>query len=116
MICQRGGTWFRLALPVLAAALAGFSPLRAQEPAAKKPIPDASSLQQTLTLVEEVYGGEPSGASGGSHRVYRGGFWGIDASYCWASCRRWDDPGYRYGLLGFRLARTVSSSLIIFRR
>jgi len=40
------------------AALAGLVALRAQDPVAKKPIPDASSLQQALTLVEEVYGGE----------------------------------------------------------
>ncbi len=58
MICQRGGTWFRLTLPVLVVALGGITLLRAQEPAAKKPIPDAGSLQQVLTLVEEVYGGE----------------------------------------------------------
>ena len=52
---------------------------------------------------------DPTGASGGSHRVFRGGGWHDDASDCRASYRHGNDPGYRNENLGFRLARTVSS-------
>jgi len=51
---------------------------------------------------------DPTGPTGGSVRVYRGGGWYDDASLCRASYRRWDGPGLRYGLRGFRLARAVS--------
>lgn len=47
-----------LGLSVLAVALVGLTSLRAQDPMAKKPIPDAGSLRRALTLVEEVYGRE----------------------------------------------------------
>jgi len=53
---------------------------------------------------------DPSGRSGGSCRVYRGGSWGSDAFSCRASCRRWGVPGYRLYNLGFRLLSTVSRS------
>jgi formylglycine-generating enzyme required for sulfatase activity len=52
---------------------------------------------------------DPTGASGGSDRVSRGGGWYFDASFCRVACRRGFTPDYRYGCLGFRLARTVSS-------
>jgi formylglycine-generating enzyme required for sulfatase activity len=54
---------------------------------------------------------DPTGPSGGSHRVDRGGSWLHlhDASHCRASYRRGNDPGRRDGYRGFRLARTVSS-------
>jgi formylglycine-generating enzyme required for sulfatase activity len=52
---------------------------------------------------------DPPGAASGSYRVYRGGGWFLDASGCRASCRRGGVPGYRGAILGFRLARTVSS-------
>ncbi|NLF68658.1 MAG: SUMF1/EgtB/PvdO family nonheme iron enzyme [Candidatus Anammoximicrobium sp.] len=51
---------------------------------------------------------DPTGATGGSRRVYRGGGWNRDASNGRASDRCGDDPGDRGGNLGFRLARTVS--------
>jgi formylglycine-generating enzyme required for sulfatase activity len=53
---------------------------------------------------------DPAGAPGGSHRVFRGGSWSNVASRCRASYRCGDEPGDRYHDLGFRLARTVSSS------
>ncbi len=53
---------------------------------------------------------DPPGASGGSLRVFRGGCWLYDASYCRASYRGRFGPGCRGVYLGFRLARTVSSS------
>jgi formylglycine-generating enzyme required for sulfatase activity len=52
---------------------------------------------------------DPPGASGGSHRVARGGGWWGDASGCRASCRGgWRGPGIRFVYLGFRLASTVA--------
>ena len=51
---------------------------------------------------------DPTGASGGSDRVSRGGGWYFDASFCRAACRRGFTPDYRYGCLGFRVARTVT--------
>jgi formylglycine-generating enzyme required for sulfatase activity len=53
---------------------------------------------------------DPTGASGGSHRVYRGGGWRDGASCCRASYRDRGGPGFRHEELGFRLARPVSSS------
>jgi formylglycine-generating enzyme required for sulfatase activity len=53
---------------------------------------------------------DPTGASGGPIRVDRGGGWRRDASYCRASCRGGSGRVGRYDDLGFRLARTVSSS------
>jgi hypothetical protein len=58
MIGQRGRRWLRSAVLVLAAAWGGIGLLRAGEPAAKKPVPDAGSLQRALALVQEVYGDE----------------------------------------------------------
>ena len=46
---------------------------------------------------------DPVGTSSGSGRVIRGGGWVSTASLC-RSALRWDDPGYRFYSLGFRLA------------
>jgi formylglycine-generating enzyme required for sulfatase activity len=52
---------------------------------------------------------DPTGPTGGSFRVGRGGGWDRGASDCRASFRFGYDPGFRFDNLGFRLARTVSS-------
>ncbi|MCK7582247.1 MAG: formylglycine-generating enzyme family protein [Chromatiales bacterium] len=49
----------------------------------------------------------PSGPETGSGRIVRGGSWGGGAGLCRSAYRDWCDPGGRYGLLGFRLARRV---------
>ena len=46
----------------------------------------------------------PQGPSGGSNRVSRGGSWIINARYCRASNRYFDDLSFLYIILGFRLA------------
>jgi len=48
---------------------------------------------------------DPTGPSTGSHRVNRGGGWGDPAPYCRAAFRDYLSPGYRDGILGFRLLR-----------
>ena len=48
----------------------------------------------------------PTGATSGSNRVYRGGSWGSDARYCRTSYRSSYSPSIRSGGLGFRLSRT----------
>jgi formylglycine-generating enzyme required for sulfatase activity len=53
---------------------------------------------------------DPSRAAGGSSRVRRGGGWAVGAPVCRASYRGWFAGSGRYGDLGFRIARTVSSS------
>ena len=62
----------------------------------------------------EYYGKSPNedplGAASGSNRVFRGGCWYGDAWFCRAAFRLRDDPSFRDDNLGFRLARTVSSS------
>jgi formylglycine-generating enzyme required for sulfatase activity len=45
----------------------------------------------------------PSGASSGSGRVYRGGSWGDDAGNCRVASRG-SSPGHRSNYLGFRIA------------
>ena len=53
------------------------------------------------------YGGEatdPKGAASGSFRVCRGGGWSTNARRCRSAGRPWNDPSYRHGNLGFRLA------------
>ncbi len=45
----------------------------------------------------------PTGATSGSHRVYRGGGWRNGARLCRSSCRCGITPGYRYNNLGLRL-------------
>ncbi|MBF0328761.1 MAG: formylglycine-generating enzyme family protein [Nitrospirae bacterium] len=48
----------------------------------------------------------PTGPSSGSYRVYRGGSWDDNAGFVRSALRNFDNPGYRYGFLGIRLART----------
>lgn len=52
---------------------------------------------------------DPTGPTGGSYRVIRGGSWINVASHCQAAYRRRRVPSYRNYDLGFRLARSVSS-------
>jgi serine/threonine-protein kinase len=51
---------------------------------------------------------DPTGATGGSDRVLRGGGWSGNASLSRASFRNWDQPGNCYAGNGFRIAGTVS--------
>ncbi|MCL4205629.1 MAG: SUMF1/EgtB/PvdO family nonheme iron enzyme [Pirellulaceae bacterium] len=51
---------------------------------------------------------DPTGPSGGSNRVFRGGSWGLVASLCRSACRGALAPGHRNINVGFRLARSVS--------
>ncbi|GHT02494.1 hypothetical protein AGMMS49525_06070 [Bacteroidia bacterium] len=46
----------------------------------------------------------PTGASSGSYRMYRGGGWGSAASDCGVSGRNATAPGSRSNSMGFRLA------------
>jgi|GEM_PF-3593443 len=48
----------------------------------------------------------PIGPRAGSYRVGRGGCWCFGASNCRVADRDYGSPGYRYGGLGLRLART----------
>jgi formylglycine-generating enzyme required for sulfatase activity len=50
---------------------------------------------------------DPVGAGGGWYRVDRGGSWSSNAQYCRSADRYYNDPGYRSGDLGFRLARSA---------
>lgn len=47
----------------------------------------------------------PTGASSGAYRVYRGGSWGDGAGCCRSAYRNSDTPGSRYPSYGFRLVR-----------
>ena len=49
---------------------------------------------------------DPKGASEGSARVLRGGYWGIPSYNCRSSSRSYDGPDDRDHGLGFRVART----------
>jgi formylglycine-generating enzyme required for sulfatase activity len=49
-----------------------------------------------------------SACSDASRRVVRGGAWFYDSRYLRAASRDWDSTGYRSGVLGFRLARTLN--------
>jgi formylglycine-generating enzyme required for sulfatase activity len=51
---------------------------------------------------------DPAGPSSGDYRVFRGGSWSFDASYCRAARRNGDRPGLRLYLLGFRPALVPS--------
>ena len=42
-------------------------------------------------------------------RVLRGGAWSDDASHCRAAYRSWNEPSYRYSLIGFRLVSSPRS-------
>jgi formylglycine-generating enzyme required for sulfatase activity len=48
---------------------------------------------------------EPIGAPRGDRRVVRGGACWVDAGRCRSAYRVWYHPGYRNGVLGFRLVR-----------
>jgi len=48
---------------------------------------------------------DPTGPSGGSNRVDRGGSWDDLARFCRSAFRGWLNPGGRHGGLGFRLLR-----------
>ena len=50
---------------------------------------------------------DPTGPSGGSNRVFRGGSWGSHARGCRSAFRDGIDPGYRISRLGLRLVRTA---------
>jgi formylglycine-generating enzyme required for sulfatase activity/serine/threonine protein kinase len=53
---------------------------------------------------------DPGGpSSAGSRRVLRGGYWGLNASFCRASSRGAVDPTYRYCNIGFRVALAVDA-------
>lgn len=47
---------------------------------------------------------DPTGASNGSYRVNRGGYWSNDARYCRSANRHRNTPGYRSNLVGARFA------------
>ncbi len=49
---------------------------------------------------------DPTGASAGSYRVYRGGGWGADASLASVAFRGDGFPGRTDLILGFRLSRS----------
>ena len=51
----------------------------------------------------------PQGDEGGSSRVTRGGCWNFNANRGRVSDRDSHVPGYRHGILGFRLARGIQS-------
>ena len=50
---------------------------------------------------------DPTGPSGGSYRVNRGGGWYGSAGDCRSAIRGRNDPGLRYRGLGFRVARSL---------
>ena len=50
---------------------------------------------------------DPIGAETGSDRVFRGGCWGYPSLFCRSAFRGWHQPGFRDGILGFRVATTV---------
>jgi formylglycine-generating enzyme required for sulfatase activity len=50
---------------------------------------------------------DPTGATTGSSRVFRGGSWIINARYARAAIRIYSTPDYRSYTLGFRLSRTA---------
>jgi formylglycine-generating enzyme required for sulfatase activity len=49
----------------------------------------------------------PTGPSGGSNRVARGGSWGYSAGYCRSARRGWSDPDLGFNYLGLRLVMTL---------
>ena len=54
-------------------------------------------------------GDDPTGASSGSGRVFRGGSWDGDSDVCAVSCRYGDNPYGRGSDLGLRLVRASSN-------
>ena len=62
----------------------------------------------TRSYKTETEGGsDPTGASSGSHRVYRGGSWYGDSGNCAVSYRLYYSPYSRYDRLGFRVVRSA---------
>ena len=53
---------------------------------------------------ESAGASNPKGPSTGSYRVYRGGSWLSSARYCRVSFRDYYFPGFRFNILGLRLA------------
>jgi formylglycine-generating enzyme required for sulfatase activity len=51
---------------------------------------------------------DPIGPATGSIRVIRGGSWRLDAVLCRSAFRGWNDPSFRSGNLGFRVALSSS--------
>ena len=49
---------------------------------------------------------DPKGPSEGSYRVFRGGSWYNDASFCRSAYRSRNSPDYRGSDLGFRVLRS----------
>jgi len=49
---------------------------------------------------------DPTGATSGSLRVFRGGSWILNARYCRSAYRDWLGPGARGSSLGFRVLRS----------
>jgi formylglycine-generating enzyme required for sulfatase activity len=47
---------------------------------------------------------DPTGPKSGRDRVIRGGSWYHIAELCRSAYRSWDDPNFRVGFLGFRIA------------
>ena len=50
---------------------------------------------------------DPAGPDTGSGRVFRGGGWSLNASYCTVSNRSFNGPYYRDNVNGFRLVRSA---------
>ena len=75
-------------------------------------------LGNVLEWCQDVYGPyraaaqvDPTGPTDGSMRVGRGGSWVHGAGFVRAAYRGGDSPDYRFGSLGFRLARGQESGL-----
>ena len=51
---------------------------------------------------------DPTGASAGSYRIYRGGSWRYDAYYASVCSRSVNDPDFLDSSLGFRVCRSVN--------
>ena len=54
---------------------------------------------------------DPRGPERASNRVLRGGSWAFAPRYARVAVRLWGVPSRRYGLLGFRVARSLPSTL-----
>jgi formylglycine-generating enzyme required for sulfatase activity/serine/threonine protein kinase len=65
----------------------------------------------TWDIYNETYptgsGTDPTGATEGPYRVFRGGSWNYSADRARAAFRDWYFPGFRFYYLGFRLSRTI---------
>lgn len=54
---------------------------------------------------------DPTGATSGLRRVYRGGAWTFNPVACRAACRRGDAPASRYAHLGFRVSGAIAANV-----